>query len=566
CEECRRRRIRCDRTRPQCLACATSGVECIVRDSCPARGPKKGYLKTLQKKIEELEGQLEKQGTSPAPTYQTMDNDSSTDNNESQNITPEATDFLHFAAEPIEFPFPEVEPWGCFDSSYTTSLLQLPLMDNVPDLVQFEKESALEISPLEISPMMQNDLDQLYFDRAYAFAPIIHAHRYRLWSKQINKTTQRTCLQYAMWTLASSLSSQFHAQGCKLYAKSRQLLEKLEAEEPCHQISLEQAQAWALLSIYELTCQDFDRGMMSAGRALRLIQMMRLYELDMPRNNTTKLDQSQRQLTQVPEDWISIETKRRTFWLGYLIDRFTSMVDGLHMFFDERMIRTRLPSPEANFASNRPTDMNFLADVVPDVSVEWPHSNLSPFAECVIGATMCGRVLQHKQNSPFRPCEEFCARHRTLNALLAQRIKMLRIHASLDYPDPIVAFVALAAQIDVLMLYDLIESRPLGTGVEATQLVQALHAEHKQQALDAVNDISMLVSVLSQHFQMHPLTPILLLLGARFSQSHPELNDAYIKLMPNILTMLQALTGLNKLAANFLEFLKPQGDPWSGFT
>lgn len=142
-----------------------------------------------------------------------------------------------------------------------------------------------------------------------------------------------------MWTLASSLSSQFYVQCCKLYAKTRQLLHELEGEEPCHQISLEQTQAWALLSIYELTCQDFHRGMMSAGRALRLIQMMRLYELDMARTpHTMQLDQYQRPLTPGQEDWVDIETKRRTFWLAYLIDRFTSMVDGLHMFFDERLV------------------------------------------------------------------------------------------------------------------------------------------------------------------------------------------------------------------------------------
>ncbi|CBF86054.1 hypothetical protein AN2036.2 [Aspergillus nidulans FGSC A4] len=562
CEECRRRRIRCDRIRPQCTACATSGVECIVRDSCPPRGPRKGYLKTLQKRIEELESQLENQGTPPAPICQTVDNDSSTDNNENNTTTPETTDILQWPVAPIEFPFPTMEPWGCCDGPYKSSLLQLPPVDSVPELVQIPMESGLFISPI-----MHNDLDQLFFDRAYAFAPIIHTHRYRSWSKQPNLSKQRTCLQYAMWTLASSLSSQFHVEGCKLYAKTRQLLGELDGDEPCHQISLEQAQAWALLSIYELTCQDFDRGMMSAGRAFRLIQMMRLYELDMPRTpQTMQLDQYQREFTPAQNDWIDIETKRRTFWFAYLIDRFTSMVDGLHMFFDERLIRTRLPAPEVNFVNNRPMDMSFLADVVPDVGVEWPHNNFSPFAECVIGATMCGRVLQHKQNAPTRPCEEFCSRHRTLNALLAQRIKMLRIHASLEYPDPIIAFVALAAQIDVLMLYDLIETKPLGTGVEGTQLVQALHAEHQQQALDAVTDISLLVAVLGQHFKMHPLTPILLLLGARFSQSHPELNDAYIKLMPSILTTLQASTGLNKLAQNFLQLLKPQGDTWCGFT
>ncbi|GFF27086.1 hypothetical protein IFM61606_09882 [Aspergillus udagawae] len=589
CEECRRKRIRCDRGKPQCTACVTSGVTCVVRDSCPPRGPRKGYLKTLQKKIEELQTQLEKQqgasttpaesrAFSPSQDEGNMDNDggssgSSTDNNEIQNTmstTPETPGNIPLWPAPVEFQFPiiHMEPWGCFDNSNASSPFpSFPSLDNLQELVQFP----MEVEPdLLITPMMHNDLDQLYFDRAYAFAPILQKHRYRSWSKQPNRSKQKTCLQHAMWTLASSLSSQFQVEGRKLYAKTRQLLHALESEEPCHQISLEQAQAWILLAIYELTCQDFHRGMMSAGRAFRLIQMMRLYELDVPQTPPTmQLEQYQGQLTlqgSVQDDWIDIETKRRTFWLAYTIDRFTSMVDGLHMFFDERLIRTRLPAPEANFASSRPMEMNFLADMIAVVDLEWPHKNLSPFTESVIGATICGRVLEHKQKPPTRACQEFCRQHRSLNALLAQRIKMLRIYASLEYPDPIIAFVALAAHIAVLMLYDLIESRPLGTDAQGMQLTQALYTAHKQQSLDAVADMALLISVLGQHFQMHPLTPILLLLGARFSQSHPGLNDAYIKLMPSIVTTLQASTGLNKLAQNFLQLLEPQNDNWCALT
>ncbi|PYI02376.1 putative fungal-specific transcription factor [Aspergillus sclerotiicarbonarius CBS 121057] len=567
CEECRRKRIRCDRGTPQCMACATSGVTCVVRDSCPPRGPKKGYLKTLQKRIEDLQTQLEKQQGTSTPTAETRAGASSTDNNDIPNTTRTSLEtpgnVPQWPAQ-VEFQLPllHMEPWGCFDGSFASSPFpSLPSLDNLHELVQIPKET-----DLLITPMMHNDLDQLYFDRAYAFAPIIQTHRYRSWSKQPHKSKQKTCLQHAMWTLASSLSSQFQDDGRKLYVKTRQLLQALESEEPCHQISLEQAQAWTLLAIYELTCQDFHRGMMSAGRAFRLIQMMRLYELDVPQKPPTmQLEQYQGQLTlqgPVQDDWIDIETKRRTFWLAYTIDRFTSMVDGLHMFFNERLIRTRLPAPEANFASGRPTDMSFLSEMIPVVDLEWPHNNLSSFSESVIGATICGRVLEHKQKPPTRPCQEFCHRHRQLNALLAQRIRMLRLYASLEYPDPIIAFVTLAAHIGVLMLYDLIESRPLGTDAQGTQLTQALYTEHKQQALDSVADIALLIAVLGQHFQMHPLTPILLLLGARFSQSHPGLNDAYIKLMPSIVTTLQASTGLNKLAQNFLQLLEPQNDTW----
>ncbi|KGO65699.1 Transcription factor, fungi [Penicillium italicum] len=529
------------------------------------------FREDLQTQLEKQQGSsttAETRAFSPFQEGGNTDNEggSSTDNNEIQNTastTPDTTGIPQWPT-PVEFQFPimPLEPWGCFESSYPSSLFpSFPSLDNLQDLLHVPLEP-----DLLITPMMHNDLDQLYFDRAYAFAPILQTHSYRSWSKQPNKSNQKTCLQYAMWTLASSLSSQFQVDGRKLYAKTRQLLYTLESEEPCHQISLEQAQAWTLLAIYELTCQDFHRGMMSAGRAFRLIQMMRLYELDLPQTPTMQMRQYQGKLTlqeSVQDNWIEIETKRRTFWLAYTLDRFTSMVDGLHMFFDERLIRTRLPAPEANFASGRPTDMDYLADVIPgDDDQEWPHKNLSSFIESVIGATICGRVLEHKQKPPTRPCQEFCHRHRSLNALLAKRIRILRINASLEYPDPIITFVTLAAHIAVFMLYDLIESRPLGTDAQGTQLTQALYTEHKQQSLDAVADIAPLIAVLGQHFQMHPLTPILLLLGARFSQSHPGLNDAYIKLMPSIVTTLQASTGLNKLAQNFLQLLEPQNDNW----
>lgn len=54
------------------------------------------------------------------------------------------------------------------------------------------------------------------------------------------------------------------------------------------------------------------------------------------------------------------------------------------------------------------------------------------------------------------------------------------------------------------------------------------------------------------------MTPILLLLGARFSQSYPGLNNAYVKLMPGIMATLQALAGLNKLAKDFVQLLECQ--------
>ena len=58
CEECRRRKLRCDRQQPRCGLCETSGVACLVSECRPSRGPKRGYLSSLQSRIGRFKVQL----------------------------------------------------------------------------------------------------------------------------------------------------------------------------------------------------------------------------------------------------------------------------------------------------------------------------------------------------------------------------------------------------------------------------------------------------------------------------------------------------------------------------
>lgn len=51
CEECRRRKLRCDRKTPQCGVCAASGTVCHFSLSRTERGPKKGNLLQLQQRV-----------------------------------------------------------------------------------------------------------------------------------------------------------------------------------------------------------------------------------------------------------------------------------------------------------------------------------------------------------------------------------------------------------------------------------------------------------------------------------------------------------------------------------
>lgn len=169
--------------------------------------------------------------------------------------------------------------------------------------------------------------DQLYFDRVHVFTPILHQRRYYSWNRQPTKTETRRSLQYAMWTLAASVSAQFQNIGDSLYQDTRRTLEVVESKDTnIESIDIEQVQAWILLTIYEFTRMNYRRGWMSAGHAFRLIQLMRLHEIDVLNNILFQID------------WIETEEKRRTFWMAYSLDRFISIRNGWPLTLSEQVV------------------------------------------------------------------------------------------------------------------------------------------------------------------------------------------------------------------------------------
>lgn len=161
----------------------------------------------------------------------------------------------------------------------------------------------------------------------HAFAPILHQLRYFSWDRQSTKTESQRCLQNAMWALAASVSAQFQTIGQSLYQDTRQALELLESRHSdIKSIRIEQVQACLLLAIYEFMRSDYCRGWMSAGRAFRLIQLMRLQEIDVPGCNRTQTD------------WVEMEEKRRTFWVAYALDRFVCIRYGCPLTLTEQVV------------------------------------------------------------------------------------------------------------------------------------------------------------------------------------------------------------------------------------
>jgi hypothetical protein len=138
-----------------------------------------------------------------------------------------------------------------------------------------------------------------------------------------------------MWALAMSLSTQFEHVRDVLYEETRQMLEALDLRENDMGLAhVEQAQAWLLVTFYEFLRTNYRRGWISAGRVFRLIQLLRLHEVDSPKN---KIGQPN-----ADEDWVATEEKRRTFWVAYCLDRFVSVRNGWPLTLNEEVVSEAL--------------------------------------------------------------------------------------------------------------------------------------------------------------------------------------------------------------------------------
>ncbi len=136
------------------------------------------------------------------------------------------------------------------------------------------------------------------------------------------------CLQSAMWTLASSMSSQFQHLRQSLYHETMQRLSQAAHVYGNDETAprLELAQAWILVAVYEFMHDTFQRAWSSTGRAIRLVQLLRLNGVDSVGHDADAAD------------FIKNEEKRRTFWVAFCLDRFSCALKGLHVTLTEEPV------------------------------------------------------------------------------------------------------------------------------------------------------------------------------------------------------------------------------------
>lgn len=241
---------------------------------------------------------------------------------------------------------------------------------------------------------MRATLNDLYFSRVHPIILVHHKRSYFSWAENTIKTDAQEGLQLAMWALAASLSAGTQHMAPDLYARARARLDSWQA---CHPFQeppeVERVQTYLLLTIYEVTRIGVQRACMTGSYCFRLVQLLHWHELDAFQQRRAT---SSNTISGTLESPVSLEEKRRSFWVAFALDRFISMSSGWPLTLNDNVISTRLPCPEAEYQE---------ADMASELAMPFPSDALSagtvaassPLTDMVMFSIMSGRILEHSQ-------------------------------------------------------------------------------------------------------------------------------------------------------------------------
>ncbi|KAF2690826.1 hypothetical protein K458DRAFT_412174 [Lentithecium fluviatile CBS 122367] len=303
CKSCRKRKIKCNRTRPTCEACQVFNCPCIYDAVPKKRGPKTDVLEALLKRVDGLEKRLHTEGKSddqdeeagPSPTQEaTVD----TKPTAAPQTTPQTRPVLEIAPNSANAANQLISPIEPRHDS-----LQAPAPTIVPDLLLDTYFARLHGKPYYI-------LDET-------------TTRQRL---QLNQLP--SCLTYAIYAVTARYAPQFGGYNSAVrvgqdYARRARM--ELDIDEP----SIEGLQTLMLLSQANFQIGKGKKTYMLLSSAISMAFALDLHRELPP---TLKVSPGER------------ECRRRLFWSCYLMDRFAAAGSKRPSLIADESVVLRLPS------------------------------------------------------------------------------------------------------------------------------------------------------------------------------------------------------------------------------
>ncbi|KAF2145361.1 uncharacterized protein K452DRAFT_264324 [Aplosporella prunicola CBS 121167] len=543
CVLCRKRKLKCDGQRPTCGTCKRLSHECAYDEVRKKSGPKRGYVKALEARLQQVETLLK--------THESTD--SNQNEPETSNIflgdvqnhdmqTDPVSSAASMAADaflfgsPAELAAAQHSSTGGTNASpgtdpFSWEMIGLGLDEPLPDRDVIE------------------ELTRVYFEKVHPFIPMIHRPRFMAALHLAPHMRPPICLRYIMWCLAASLTDKYEELQDHFYRRARKYVQIDEMKGHGEAITtLAHCQTWVLITCYEFKCMFFPRAWLSTGRAVRLGQMGNLHKLD-----GAGLDVKQVLLP--PKDWTEREERRRTFWMCYNIDRYASIGTGWPMTIDERDITTNLPASEEAFEKSKPMATPSLDQALEPMG----SSALSPTAGVCVMAYMFGRNLTHLHRPTSDEREDdlngnFWKRHREMDdALLNIALGLpdgLRLPAGIS--DPNAVFMNMNIHTSTICLHQAAIYK-----AEKRRMPPHVSNESKLRCATAAAEIAGIMRLVS-HMDMAAMNPFLsfcIYVAARVFVQYLKTRPDDQQMQSHLRFLLQAMRALKRrtpLSGSFL--------------
>ncbi|OLN87976.1 putative transcriptional regulatory protein C1683.13c-like protein 1 [Colletotrichum chlorophyti] len=411
CVTCRSRKLKCDRVKPVCSRCSKVKGECVYPESRRKPAFKRKNVKELEERLAQVEDLLKEAGKANCAGQAAGDLDSRLN----VGIGDYNVDFETVLAmqngtfgETIDIP-----SGAPGDRAVPPAQTRVPHFDDSSgELIGLGLTEALP--PFE----MMEELNKCFFERQQHFLPIINPGRYLQSFYSAPHKRPPMCLQYAVWSMASNGHEKYSQHHEIFYKRARQYADADEMKGYGeHFLTIQHAQAWALIATDEARCLYFTRAAMSSAKCVRLVQMMGLHRLDGD-------SQEMAPTLLPPTSWVDLEERRRAFWGAYCIDCHASIATGWPTLIDPNEITTHLPSSEEAFNSGREEETSPLQEA-------FKGASYSTFAGAVVICYVFNMLLKHShwERPNDRPADveygEFWKRHRDIDNLLSSAFMFL---------------------------------------------------------------------------------------------------------------------------------------------
>ncbi|KAJ5800038.1 transcriptional regulator family: Fungal Specific TF [Penicillium psychrosexuale] len=405
CELCKQRKVKCDRVQPSCGWCTRNGQLCEYRER-KKPGLRAGYGKELEQRLDRLEGIIQSQARlievhilqsqpsmghklahaghlsyspssepsavhGPSPSTALYFNDpgsaatilsrhADVSTNSPSDGSVRDTSHNHLQHDLSTAPVGQLvhNENAHHDYSGNESSLKVPVN------VYSNQEQSLTDPDLDLPPYdLLYALVDLYFEHINSWCPILHRRTTLdtfFGPSPLEEADRMVLYAIVATTLRFSSDNRLNDQNRKRYhdsSKQKVVLYGLENS------SVRALQALVILALDLVGSSNGPPGWKLLALITRSVVHLGL-AVESKSSLINPLYPSIYTLRAVtlsePESWIEDESRRRLFWMVYLLDRYSTLATAFNFALDDRDIDRKLPCKDDYFMKNQPVETRWF--------------------------------------------------------------------------------------------------------------------------------------------------------------------------------------------------------------